>query len=137
MDIATAAATSLNSAPPLDLHISIYVTSVCEPKSVPAIPNCDVTLTRPSLYRVLDELTSFSPPTCADSSHPVSSGSVEKPNASSDLESGIREGGGVAVCVSGPRSLARQAANAVTKLQMSGRGVRLGGISLHTEAFSL
>ena len=145
VDIAiAAAAASSTTAIPLDLHISIYVTSLCDPEAIPAIPNSDVTLMRPSLYRVLDELTSFSPPTSTNSSHPVlSPGSVEKHDASSDLESGkyklpeIREGGGVAVCVSGPQSLMRQAANAVAKLQMSGRGIRLGGISLHTEAFSL
>lgn len=143
MDIATAAAASLTTVTPLDLHISIYVTSSCDPEAVPALPNFDVILIRPSLYQVLDELTSFSPPTSANFSHPVSTGSIENPDASPDLESGkcklseIREGGGVAVCASGPQSLAKEAANAVVKLQMSGRGMRLGGISLHTETFSL
>lgn len=143
MDIATAAASSSATVTPLNLHISICVTALCDHEAVPAIPNSDVTLRRPSIYRVLDDLTSFPSTTSTNSSDPVSPGSAEKSNTSSDLESGkcklseIREGGGVAVCASGPQSLTREAANAVTKLQMSGRGMRLGGISLHTERFSL
>ena len=151
MDIATAAATSSSSPTPLDLHISIYVTCLCNPEAVPAIPNSDVTIKRPSVYQVLDELTSFSRITSTTSSLRASDA---KNDASSDFDiegsaecansegvcqklSEIREGGGVAVCASGPGSLTRETANAVARLQMSGRGMRLGGIALHTEVFTL
>lgn len=169
MDIATAAATLSTASTPLDLHISIYVTCkaclkasvnaepscVCNSEAVPAIPNSDVIIrARPSIYRVLDKLTSFS--SSKSSPRSISWESDEKDDdddASSDLdieetaecvssESGckvseIREGGGVAVCASGPASLTRDAANAVARLQMLGKGMRLGGIALHTEVFKL
>lgn len=148
MDIATATAATSTTSTPLDLHISIYVTCLCNPEAVPPIPNSDVTLVRPSVYRVLDELTSF-PPTPTKSSLAVSS--TLKDDAASDIDiedsaesntserklSEIREGGSVAVCASGPSSLTREAANAVARLQMTGRGMRLGGVALHTEVFSL
>lgn len=150
MDIATAA--SLTTSTLLDLHISIYVTRLCNPEPILAIPNSDVIQTRPSIYRVLDEITSFAPTTSTKSSDPTSSASGGE--ASSDLESGVEsnnskggckisaeirqgDGGGVAVCASGPGSLTREAANAVARLQISGKGMRLGGIALHTESFSL
>ena len=41
------------------------------------------------------------------------------------------------MCASGPASLTMEAANAVARLQMSGKGMGVGGISLHTEEFSL
>lgn len=150
MDIATAA--SLTTSTLLDLHISIYVTRLCNPEPILAIPNSDVIQRRPSIYRVLDEITSFAPTTSTKSSDPTSSASGGE--ASSDLESGVEsnnskggckisaeirqgDGGGVAVCASGPGSLTQEAANAVARLQISGKGMRLGGIALHTESFSL
>ena len=45
-------------------------------------------------------------------------------------------GGGVAVCVSGPEALTREAHNAVARVGMT-KGLELGGITLHTEVFSL
>jgi ferric-chelate reductase len=60
MDIAHAAASSSTSVAPLDLHISIYVTCLCNPEAVPSIPNCDVTIIRPSLYKVILDLTNHS-----------------------------------------------------------------------------
>jgi hypothetical protein len=51
MDIATAAA-----SPGLSVHISVYVTCLCNPEAVPPIPNCDVTIVRPSIYKVLNDL---------------------------------------------------------------------------------
>ena len=38
------------------------------------------------------------------------------------------------MCASGPGSLTGEAANAVARMQMSGRGMRLGGIALHTKS---
>ncbi|KAF6745042.1 ferric reductase-like transmembrane component/FAD binding protein [Ephemerocybe angulata] len=58
MDIATMAASASSD---LSLHISVYVTCLCNPEAVPPIPNCDVTIVRPSIYRVLIDLVT--PPT--------------------------------------------------------------------------
>ncbi|KAJ3576050.1 hypothetical protein NP233_g685 [Leucocoprinus birnbaumii] len=69
MEIARTAASSDRSSTPLALHISIYVTCLCDPEAVPPIPNCDVTVMRPDIYHILDDLvtpptsTSFSPST--------------------------------------------------------------------------
>jgi len=49
----------------------------------------------------------------------------------------IGTGGGVAVCVSGPSSLVREASNAVARLRLSQRGMEMGGLDIHTEVFSL
>lgn len=48
----------------------------------------------------------------------------------------VGEGGGVAVCASGPERLTRDASNAVARISMR-YGVRMGGIALHTEAFTM
>jgi ferric-chelate reductase len=132
MDIAnTAAGTSL------DLHISVFVTCICNPEAIPPIPNSDVTIIRPSIQALLDDL--LTPP-----------GSNSSKNASIDVEGGVSEksssksaklnwvglGGGVAVCASGPETLTREAHNAVARVGMR-RGVELGGIVLHTELFSM
>ncbi|KAG2008677.1 metalloreductase [Coprinopsis cinerea AmutBmut pab1-1] len=51
MDIAKVAESS-----DLAVHISIYVTCLCNPEAVPPIPNCDVTVVRPTIYNVLTDL---------------------------------------------------------------------------------
>jgi hypothetical protein len=131
MDIAnTAAGTSL------DLHISVFVTCICNPEAIPPIPNSTVTIVRPSVHALLNDLIT-----------PPASGSSK--NASLDIEEDAGEeysespklnwvglGGGVAVCASGPETLTREAHNAVAKVGVT-RGVELGGIALHTELFSL
>lgn len=114
--IANAAAQST-----LDLHISIFVTCLCDPEAVPVIPNCDVKLERPSAYSLLCEVTANSP--------------------GSSLESGKGNtspvhGGGVAVCASGPESLTKETQNAVAKLGVA-KAIELGGISVHVESFML
>ncbi|KAF5329724.1 hypothetical protein D9619_009486 [Psilocybe cf. subviscida] len=173
MDIAFAAASSST----LDLHISIYVTCLCNPEAVPPIPNCDVTIVRPSVTRVLRDLTTpppaksgrgktkaqtpmkSIPPASANTAPRSSSG--DKSQSSADAEDAdddeieeidpeevdegvlnvgtrlqwVPDGGGLAVCASGPETLVREAANAVARIQMSGRGKRLGGVGLHTEVF--
>ena len=52
MDIANTVAPSQS----LDLHISIFVTCLCDPSAVPPIPNSDVTVFRPSVTELLREL---------------------------------------------------------------------------------
>lgn len=173
MDIAHTAARSST----LDLHISIYVTCLCNPEAVPPIPNCDVTIVRPSVTRVLKDLTTpppakfkgfehkekggpkvamkSIPPVGAPSRTSTSTDSadgleddeddIELVDVEQELDSGfvnvgtrlrwVPDGGGLAVCASGPESLVREAANAVARIQMSGRGRRIGGVGLHTEVF--
>lgn len=146
MDIANTAASSSSS---LDLHISIYVTCLCNPEAIPPIPNSDVTIVRPSVHGILEEL--LTPPSIPSSSARTStseSQSESGTDSGSDSEKGEKSGsgraklkwvglgGGVGVCASGPESLTREAANAVARLGML-RGVELGGVALHTELFSV
>lgn len=44
------------AAPTLDVHVSIYVTCLCNPDAVPPIPNSDVIFERPSFRKVLGNL---------------------------------------------------------------------------------
>ncbi|KAE9391414.1 hypothetical protein BT96DRAFT_967598 [Gymnopus androsaceus JB14] len=122
-------------SPDLDLHISIYVTCLCNPASVPTIPNSDT-----GNRKILLDLTT--PPRkiaccCASSSNDEEDVQCTFPRdseacavlaeASTKLQwAGL--GGGVAV-------LTREASNAVAKLSLL-RGVELGGVGLHTEVFS-
>jgi ferric-chelate reductase len=130
MDIAnTAAGTSL------DLHISVFVTCICNPEAIPPIPNSEVTIIRPSIHTLINDLL-------------TQPGLGSSKNASIDIEDGVEKssvtpklnwvglGGGVGVCVSGPETLTREAHNAVARVGMT-KGLQLGGIALHTELFSL
>ncbi|KAH0834213.1 iron reductase [Lanmaoa asiatica] len=117
----------------IDLHISIFVTCLCDPEAVPLIPNCDVTLTRPSIYALLQDLTG---PRSAPSS---STGSVEEDGKQRHglerIETSVHARG-VAVCASGPVSLTTEAQNAVARLGVM-RGIELGGVAIHVEQFTL
>lgn len=53
IDIANTASNSST----LDVYISVYVTCLCNPEAIPDIPNCNVTLLRPSVYHLLHDLT--------------------------------------------------------------------------------
>ncbi|KAK0185299.1 iron reductase [Armillaria mellea] len=44
------------ATPTLDVHVSIYVTCLCNPDAVPPIPNSDVIFERPSFGKVLGDL---------------------------------------------------------------------------------
>jgi ferric-chelate reductase len=119
MDIADAAADSS-----LDIHISIFVTCLCEPEAVPQIPNSIVTMTRPDVHRLLARI--LSPTSAVNNVQDESRESAKQ----------VVSQGGVGVCASGPESLAREAANAVARLAPV-HARRVGGIALHTEVFSL
>ncbi|KAF8959323.1 hypothetical protein BDZ97DRAFT_1761514 [Flammula alnicola] len=124
MDIANVAASSSTSSTPLDLHISICVTCLCNPEAVLPIPNCDVTIIRPSVYCVLRDLTDPRKPVSKGelpTTRPTSSDESKKSNVNvrSKLPS-VEDGGGLAVCANGPGGLIREAANAVARIQMSG-----------------
>ncbi len=170
MDIAAVAAHSASSETPLYLHISIYVTCLCNPEAVPLIPNCDVSIVRPSPYRLMMELitpprldtgAATAPPCIPSSSSPNAKPKSYLPNDEGQFIKSdgpqsdivfideedpvpipvklpwIRPGGGVAVCASGPESLMRETANAVSRVKMSKKGRNLGDVALHTELFSL
>ncbi len=187
-EIAHRAASSAHSSMPLSLHFSVYVTCLCDPEAVPPIPNCDVTILRPDVRRILGDLvippSSFSPSSATSSpkgsiTSPTASIKTEEstvsppvPNAHVDrddqeiivvTEGGhittardidietadgldphvseklpwVGDGGGIAVCASGPASLVHEAANAVARLRLSKRGREMGGVDIHTEVFSL
>ncbi|KAI0295169.1 iron reductase [Multifurca ochricompacta] len=108
MDIANTAAESS-----LDLHISIFVTCLCDPEAVPPLPNSIVTIIRPNVEQLLSQ--------------------VLRVKMMWRMGTGR---GGVGVCASGPESLTRETANAVAILAPV-HARRVGGIALHTEVFSL
>jgi len=104
--------------PSLDLHISIFVTCLCDPEAVPHIPNSVVTMERPSVHQLLNDM--ISPPV-------------------DEAVDGLRWvglGGGLGVCASGPSELTREVANAVAKLSLRS-AKEVGGVGLHTETFVL
>jgi hypothetical protein len=134
MDISNAAAAPGSA---LDLHVSIFVTCLCDPEAVPEIPNSTVTMFRPCVRALLDDLVGGA---TLGGGGPDEVRSARE-DAKEDAEFGggagpVRLGGGVAVCASGPESLTRAAANAVARLSVR-RGVELGGIALHTEVFRM
>jgi len=124
MDIAKLAAQSSNTDNPLEIHMTIYVTCLCNPDAVPPIPNCDFIVERPSVHRLL-----------IDSTTPESG--LEKVDDVPSLKSFVGGDGGLAVCASGPESLIRETSNAVARMQLLGQASRLGGIGLHTEVFAM
>lgn len=116
----------------LDLHISIFVTCLCNPDAVPPIPNSDVTIFRPSVTSILHHLVT--PPEL--SSKPLADANEDAARMINVRLNWVGTGGGVGVCASGPETLIREAQNAVAKVSLT-RGVELGGVALHTELFAL
>jgi ferric-chelate reductase len=84
-----------------------FVTCLCDPEAVQAIPNSEISMEKPSISNMLEE--SFA-----------------------SMNSGP---GGVGVAASGPEGLVAEARNSVAKL--GARAARMGGIALHTEVFCL
>jgi len=107
----------------IDLHISIYVTCLCNPEAVPNIPNCDVSVERPTVHRLLNDFVS-------------SAGRPEFEESGKGKSKGIGGEGGLAVCVAGPEAMTRETKNGVARLTMS-RGMELGRVACHTELYSL
>ena len=119
IDIATAASSST-----IDLHISIFVTCLCDPEAVPVIPNSTVMLSRPPVHDLNDFIC-------------LPSGKEPSIETQSDESQGWKHsGGGVAVCTSGPESIPREAQNSVARMGLT-KSIDMGGIALHTELFSL
>ncbi|KAH8108382.1 iron reductase [Phellopilus nigrolimitatus] len=106
----------------LDLHITVFVTCLCDPEAVPPIPNCDVLLERPSVHRMVESLV--------------------RGDDGGFHERGVKEartlveGGGLAVCSAGPETMVREAKNVTARLALT-QAHRLGEVSCHTEVYSL
>ena len=141
----TAIANTAAASSTLDLHISIFVTCICNPDAVPPIPNSDVTIFRPSVTSILRELTTPPSAACDDAASlsSLTSSAIEQADMEVLAEKAVKcklpwtgFGGGVAVCASGPETLIRESQNAVAKLGVM-KGRELGGIALHTELFAL
>jgi len=114
MELANAA-----SGTSLDLHISIFVTCLCNPEDVPSFPNSVVTLERPIARNLLHSL-------------------ITPPNSGEEQTLGwTGSGGGLGVCASGPVSLTTEVSNAVARMNLQGSGGDFGSVGLHTEVFSL
>ncbi|KAG1827895.1 hypothetical protein EV424DRAFT_1554993 [Suillus variegatus] len=121
-DIATAASNNT-----IDLHISIFVTCLCNPEAVTHVPNSIVTLSRLSIQDLLKDFISLPPSSEKEDS-------IETRCDESQKLMGL--GGGIAVCASGPESLTRDAQNADARLGLT-MGMYVRGIALHTELFTL
>lgn len=152
--------------PTLDLYISIYVTCLCNPEAVPPIPNCDVTIVRPSVGMLLRGLVT--PPPLSSKPGPeqeprasMASSQAEEGGAGTEEDAGKGKGLDADADVDVEADLAL---NIHEKLQWVGRGggvgvcasgpesmtreagnavarLRLGGwglgeVGLHTELFS-
>ena len=99
----------------LDLCIQVFVTCLCDPETVPVIPNCEVKVERPDMAKLLEPYITLR----------------------TDTEAGKGCGnGGVAVAVSGPESLITEAQNVIARVPVAVTR-RLGGLALHTEIFKL
>ncbi|KAJ7459234.1 iron reductase [Mycena latifolia] len=130
---------------PIQLTIRIFVTCLCDPDAVPAIPGCTVTEARPQVEGVLKELLGAAPAAGARAgSSEVSSASASAEDLpkgkAADVEAGVDdavEGGGVAVVVAGPGGLIREASNAAARANLSARGRRAGGVAFCAEAFTV
>jgi ferric-chelate reductase len=135
----------------VDLHISVFVTCLCDPEAVPDIPNSLVTMERPEARAMLEQFIRPARGARAgasvESAQSVEVGAEKPSGAGKELEelalprvgAGAAPGavgGGVAVCVAGPESLARSAANAVARVAARD-GARVGGIALHSEVYAL
>ncbi|KAJ6607676.1 Ctr copper transporter family-domain-containing protein [Mycena sp. CBHHK59/15] len=120
----------------LELKIRIYVTRLCNTYAVLPIPGCDVTVGRPSVAAVLNDIvfdSSSSSPEYRSSSDSAASSTeavlLREKGVNSDAEGQrTRQGaGGIAVIASGPASLIREASNVVARANLVGRGGALAG----------
>ena len=151
-DIVNVAASSTTTACPIDVHISIYVTSYGgRADRVPPIPNCTSTAFRPSIFRLLADLTTPLEKQVSASriaaSHPAEADRSEECRTLIDSENAfdpraqrvglVEDGGGLGVCVSGPEDLVQDTSNAIAWLNLHGRALQWANIGLHTESFTL
>lgn len=91
----------------ISLHMKFFVTCLCDPEAITPIVNSEITIVKPSIPELLEQFVSG-----ASHGH-----------------------GGIGVATSGPESLVAEARNSIATLGV--KIAHLGGISLHTEVFSL
>ncbi|KAI5117821.1 hypothetical protein M0805_004951 [Coniferiporia weirii] len=145
----------------LDLHISIFVTCLCDPSAVPPIPNCDVLIERPCVAGLADALArTGSAAECCETGAAgveklcgccqtagVDGGADRCTCGENDVKidavvnagAGVgadADGGGFAVCAAGPEGMAREAKNAVARLALA-HAHRLGRVACHAEVYTL
>lgn len=102
----------------VDLHISVFVTCLCDPEAVPDVPNMNVIVEKPSVQRMIGVLV-----------RPQDEERGEK-------QTKVLTGGGLGIAVSGPASLTREATNAVACLSLADR-LCIGKVGVHTELFAI
>ncbi|KAJ7710433.1 hypothetical protein B0H17DRAFT_1847 [Mycena rosella] len=144
LQIATAAARPDSG---VELTIQIFVTCLCDPDAVPAIPGCTVTEARPRVEDVLASLISPLSSSSESSSANASTEDLKEVVGEADMEKGVvgngkgkgyvGGGGGVAVLAAGPGSLIREAGNAVARANLGARGRAAGGVVFCAEAFTV
>ncbi|KZV60449.1 hypothetical protein PENSPDRAFT_594068 [Peniophora sp. CONT] len=148
----------------LDVHLSVFVTCLCNPSAVPALPNSAVSVARPVLHSLLREFispssSSSSPedvesqedlvaasslPSPEDKFTPAKKASEQEDDAPLRADASVLKarwlaphaGGGVAVAAAGPEALCRDARNAVARLG-AGEVRRAGGVAVGVEVFAL
>jgi len=102
----------------VDLHISIFVTCLCDPESIPTIPNSVISIEKPKIANLVKPFLS-------------SEGGIEAGKTGKG-----RNGGGFAIAVSGPARLTAEAQNVVARIPAAAAR-RIGGLAFHSEIFSL
>lgn len=137
----------------LDVRVKVFVTCLCDPESVPPIPNCEVKLERPSLMSILNELAygskaseTSSPSERSSSSScdlervekgvsgPSGTNTQSKPKISSVSAKMADEWTKLSVCAAGPEQMVREARNATARLALK-EPSRV--IDVHTEVYSI
>jgi ferric-chelate reductase len=142
----------------LELRFTVFVTCLCDPEAVPDIEGLEVTIERPVPGRMLKRFIRNERLVGCGCEVDSSQEEAEKEGfelgsekgaagaVSTTADVGVLEKGGeasgevvtggVVMCVAGPESLVREAANAAERLS-AGEESRMGGLSLHCEVYAM
>ena len=123
----------------VSVHVTIYVTCLCDPESIPPIPNCDIIVQKPKIYSMLDTLLTFEQLSSSSSSEIGDPEVAEKGVTPVDRDNEVGganddDDGSLAVCSAGPESMAREVRNAVARLALRRPTRRT---ECHTEVYSI
>ncbi|KAF8986056.1 hypothetical protein BDQ17DRAFT_1376326 [Cyathus striatus] len=139
----------------LSVHITVYVTCLCNPEAVPPIPNCDVlAVPRPDLYKLVLDMCippSSSPSATKETAHAKEHANCDLEEDAASIDSAEEEalglpssklpwvgyGGGLALCACGPESMVREARNAGARVGMGAVGRRIGGVEVCVEGYEI
>ncbi|KAJ6621017.1 hypothetical protein B0H10DRAFT_2019643 [Mycena sp. CBHHK59/15] len=150
----TAQRARTSSGLPLELRIRIYVTCLCDPDAVPPIPGCVVSIQRPRVGALIDEVLEVHSTTCSPRGSSeeekgvdvekglgaVGEREVERGGEGEEGEGGTQGGqggGGMAVVAAGPGTLISEAGNAVARANVRLRRAAVGGVDFCAEAFTV